>query len=94
MEEFDSKSELLANLQSLRQDKGYKYIMGIVEAYGTQASEDVLLKRNIGKEDENRGEWIAYRRVGKVLDKTIEELQAAPQTPTVTDLDAFTQPKN
>jgi hypothetical protein len=87
---FDSKSELASQLQSLKQHPGFQYFMDIISKYEIQASEDVMLKRNQGREDEDRGEWIAYRRVGKLLDQTLQDLRTKPPVTDVSDFDAFT----
>jgi hypothetical protein len=87
--QFDSNSELSSQLQSLKQHPGFQWYMERIKEFETQANEDVMLKRNIGKEDEDRGEWIAYRRAGKLIDQTLAELRAKPPVTDVSDFDGF-----
>jgi hypothetical protein len=86
---FDKNSELLADLQSLRQHPGYNYIIGIIRQWETQANEDVMTRKDPAFEDEYRGEWKAYRRVGKLLDTSIKDLQEPKSSTDVSDFDPY-----
>lgn len=63
--------------------------MDIVSGWETQANDDVMMKKDPGFEDEYRGEWKAFRRVGKLLDTTIQDLQTPKSTTGLEDFDAY-----